>query len=186
MRRWLGLAKALDGFNGFLGAATAWLALAMVGIGAFNACARYLGRHVGKDLSSNAYIELQWYLFSLLFLIGGAATLLRNRHVRVDVIQARLSRRARAWIDLLGTFLFLVPFCVVALIVSWPSVRNSWRVLEVSPDPGGLPRYPIKAAILVAFALLILQGISEAVKRIAEIRGEGAGNADARVHGEGV
>ena len=117
------------------------------------------------SLSSNAYLELQWYLFSLIFLMGAAYGLNHDYHVRVDVLYERLGRRARAWIDLIGTVLFLVPFAVMMLWVSWGPVVRSWGILETSPDPGGLPRYPIKTVILVSFFLLLLQAISQIVKR---------------------
>lgn len=148
-----------------------WLVAVMIVIGAFNAVARYVTRWTGTNLSSNAYIEAQWYLFSLVFLLGASYALKHDAHVRVDVFYGRLSARGKAWIDLLGTVLFLIPFSVFMLVVSWPSVAASWRVREVSPDPGGLPRWPIKAVILVAFVLLILQGIAEAAKRIRILRG---------------
>ena len=136
----------------------------MVLLGAFNAIARYLGRSLGLDLSSNAWIELQWYLFSVVFLLGAARTLRERGHVCVDVLYGRLSERWQRRIDRAGTLLFLLPFCIFALVTSWPSVRNSWAVREGSPDPGGLPRYPIKALILVAFALLALQGLAWLVR----------------------
>jgi TRAP-type mannitol/chloroaromatic compound transport system permease small subunit len=161
MKALLAVSRAVDRWNERLGAWVAWLSLGMVLIGAFNAVARYLGR-----LSSNTYVELQWYLFSLLFLLGGAWTLKCGAHVRVDVLYSRLSERARAWIDVVGTVLFLLPFCALMLWLAWPYVGNSFAVREGSPDPGGLPRYPIKAGILVAFALLFLQGLSELVKRL--------------------
>ena len=143
----------------------------MVLVGSFNAIARYLGPRVGLHVSSNAYIELQWYLFSLVFLLAGAYTLKHDRHVRVDVFYARLSARGQAWIDLAGFLAFLIPFSIVGLWVSWPAVRASWAILEGSPDPGGLPRYPIKSVILVAFVLLIAQGAAELIRRIAFLRG---------------
>lgn len=161
----------IDGLNRSIGRAASWLVLLMVLVGAGNAVARYLGRFIGANLSSNAYLEAQWYLFSLIFLLGAAYTLQRDDHVRVDVLYARLSRRARAWIDAVGTVVFLIPFCLFCLWVSWPSIRNSWQVLEGSPDPGGLPRYPIKTVILVAFVLLILQGVSILADRIRLLRG---------------
>jgi TRAP-type mannitol/chloroaromatic compound transport system permease small subunit len=171
--------RAIDGFNRRLGAVVAWLTLLMVLIGSFNALARYLGRYVGASLSSNAWLELQWYLFSLVFLLGAGHTLERGAHVRVDVLYGRLSHKARAWIDLLGSLVFLVPFTVFGLWVSWPAVRNSWVIRELSPDPGGLPRWPIKAVILMAFALLMLQGISEAIKAAARLRSPpGGGGGD--------
>ncbi|NNF05393.1 MAG: TRAP transporter small permease subunit [Candidatus Eisenbacteria bacterium] len=175
----LQLAKQIDRMNSAIGRFCGWLAVAMVLIGAFNALVRYVSRFGGWNLSSNAYIEMQWYLFSLIFLLGGAFTLRRNAHVRVDVLYSRLSLKARAWIDLLGTVLFLFPFCIAMLWLSWPSVRNSWKVLETSPDPGGLARYPIKTVILVAFALLLLQGISHLVHTVVALREPSMAELDA-------
>jgi len=168
---WLAIARGIDRVNDAVGRWIAWLLLAMVLLGAYNAIVRYLGRFVGLKLSSNAYIELQWYMFSLVFLLGAAHALRRDAHVRVDVLYGRLSARMRAWIDLIGTLLLLLPFCISALLLSWPSVRNSWAVLEGSPDPGGLPRYPLKTMILVAFALLIAQGLALAIRRASELAG---------------
>ncbi len=162
----LALSRAIDWLNEQIGRLVGGLVLLMVGFGAFNAIARYTGRFTETQLSSNAFIELQWYLFSLVFLLGAAYTLRRDQHVRVDVLYGRLSKRAKALIDLVGTLVFLIPFCVFALWVSFPTVSNSWAVLELSPDPGGLPRYPIKTAILVSFALLLLQSISELIKKL--------------------
>ncbi len=170
MRLLLRLSAAIDRANDRIGAAIQWLVLLMVVVGAFNALARYATRYTGISLSSNAYFDLQWYMFSLIFLLGAAYGLNRDVHVRVDVLYSRLSVRGRAWIDLAGSFLFLLPFCVMMLWVSWPAVRNSWAVLEGSPDPGGLPRYPIKTLILVSFFLLFLQGVSQAIKQIERIR----------------
>jgi TRAP-type mannitol/chloroaromatic compound transport system permease small subunit len=148
-----------------------WLTLAMVLLGAFNAVARYLDRDFDLGLSSNAQIELQWYLFGIIFLLGGVYALRRGAHVRVDVLYNLLSVRARAWLDLGGTVLFLIPLAIFALWVSWPAVHNSWLIREQSPDPGGLPRYPIKVVILVAFALLLVQAGSEVIKQLAVITG---------------
>lgn len=142
----------------------------MVLLAAGNACARYLGRALGANLSSNVYLELQWYLFSLVFLLGGAWALEAKSHVRVDVFFARFSRRTQAWIDLLGTLFFLLPFSLFLLWVSWPTVLRSWRIAEGSPDPGGLPRYPIKTFLLVCFSLLALQGLAELIKAVATLR----------------
>jgi TRAP-type mannitol/chloroaromatic compound transport system permease small subunit len=167
----LRIARSIDRVNEVVGLVVSWLALVMILIGAYNAIVRYLGRFLGSGLSSNVYIELQWYLFSLIFLFGAAYTLQRNSHVRVDVLYGRLGPRKQAWIDLLGSVFFLIPFCIFGLWVSWPAVANSWRILEVSSDPGGLPRYPIKTAILVGFVLLVLQGLSHAIHQIAFLRG---------------
>ncbi len=143
----------------------------MVLVTAYNTAVRYLGGYFGFRLSSNLYLELQWYLFSLLFLLASAAALGKGEHVRVDILYSRLSARGRAWIDLLGTVLLMLPFSAVTLWLSWPSVRNSWAVREISSDPGGLPRYPLRTFILVCFLLLIVQGISEIIKKIRVLRG---------------
>jgi len=167
----LTLVHRIDGLSERLGRAVSWLALAMVLVGAYNAIVRYLGRFAGWNLSSNAYIEAQWYMFSALFLLGASYTLKQDRHVRVDVLYARLSPRGRARLDLAGALVFLIPFCLFCLWVSWPSVRNSWEVLELSPDPGGLPRYPIKTLILVSWGLVLLQGVAEVLRNVARLRG---------------
>ena len=164
------LVQGIERLSEAVGALIRWLLLLMVLLGAFNAVARYLGRSIGVQLSSNAFIEAQWYLFSLVFLLGAGYTLKRHGHVRVDVVYAKLRHRTRAWLDLVGTLLLLLPFCVFGVLLSWPAVRNSWRVLEGSPDPGGLPRFPIKTVILVAFVLLFLQGLAWALQRFGEIR----------------
>lgn len=177
------ISAAVDALNDRIGTAIRWLALVMVLLGAYNAIARYLTRYTGLSLASNAFTELQWYLFSLIFLLGAAYGLRHDVHVRVDVLFARLAPRARAWVDLGGTVLFLIPFCVLMLWVSWPAVRNSWMIRETSPDPGGLARYPIKAAILLGFALLVLQGLSQLVKQVEVIRGVGVDASTGRHRG---
>jgi TRAP-type mannitol/chloroaromatic compound transport system permease small subunit len=164
------LSNAIDRLNEAIGRVVSWLVLLMVLIGAFNALARYSGRFIGVNLSSNAWLELQWYLFSLVFLLAAGDVLRRDAHVRVDVLLTRLGPRGRAMIDIAGTLIFLLPFCVFALWASLPTVQASWAVLEVSPDPGGLPRYPIKSTILIAFVLLFLQGISQLIKSVAILR----------------
>ncbi len=161
----------IDRLNGVVGKVVSWLTLLMIVLGAWNAIARYLGRFTETSLASNAYLEAQWYLFSVVFLLGAAWTLREDAHVRVDVLYGRLGPRGKAWIDLIGTFLFLLPFCVFAIWASWDAVANSWTIGELSPDPGGLPRWPLKALIPVCFVLLIAQGFSEAIKRIATLVG---------------
>jgi TRAP-type mannitol/chloroaromatic compound transport system permease small subunit len=160
----------IDAMSDRLGSLVGWLTLAMVLVGAFNAVARYLGKSIGLNLSSNAYIEAQWYLFSAVFLLGAAHTLQRDQHVRVDVLYGRLTARKKAWVDIIGTVCFLIPFCLFGLVISIPAVRNSWAVLEGSPDPGGLARYPIKSLMLICFALILIQSISELAKRIRLLR----------------
>lgn len=184
-RGWMRVAAGIDRITAGTGHVVAWLSVVMVLVGAFNAVARYLGRFVGRNLSSNTYLEVQWYLFSLIFLLGAAYTLQRDAHVRVDVLFARLSARVRAWINILGTALLLVPFCLFVLWTTWPAVRNSWQVREMSPNPGGLPVYPIKAVILVCFVLLLMQAVSELIKEIQNLRKPEA-TAYADHHVEGV
>ena len=171
MRGLLAVSRGIDRLSSLVGRSTAWLAALMIFIGAANAVLRYLSRDLGIQLGGNAALEAQWYLFSLLFLLGAAWTLERDAHVRVDVVYGRTSPRTRAIINLLGSALFLLPFCGFALYVSGPTVWNSWAVREMSLDPGGLPRYPIKAVILVSFFLLGMQGLSEAIKSAARLSG---------------
>lgn len=164
-------AGAVESLNDRIGSILRWLALIMVIIGAYNALARYLTRFAGVSLSSNALNELQWYLFSIIFLLGAAYGLRKDVHVRVDVLYQRLSAKRRAWIDLVGTVLFLLPFSALMLKVSWPVVKASWIVRETSPDPGGLSRYPIKGLVLVSFALLALQGLAHLIRQIEVLQG---------------
>ena len=160
-----------DRFADGLGGLVAWLTFAMVLLGAYNTLARHVGKALGRSLGSNAYLELQWYLFSAVFLLGASWALRSDAHVRVDVLYGRLGDRGRDWIDLVGGLVFLVPFCVAGIVLSWPSVVGSWSVRELSPDPGGLPRYPIKTLVPIAFALLLLQGLAEIVRRWGRLAG---------------
>jgi len=165
------IARIIDALNGSIGRAMGWVALVMVAIGVINVIGRYLGATLGMQLSSNAMLEAQVYAYGLVFLLAAAYVLCRNGHVRVDVIYATRSLRTRAWVDLLGTIFFLIPFCIFVLYFSVDYVARSWSVLESSPNPGGLPRYPIKSVILLGFSMLLLQGISEIIKRVAWLRG---------------
>lgn len=171
MQTLLRLSHWINALNDRVGRALSWLTLLMVLLGVYNATTRKLSHAIGVDLSSNTYIEAQWYLYSLVFLWAAAYALRHNVHVRVDVIFERLSARGKAWVDLLGTLLFLVPFCLLMIWVSLPYVHASWSVLEQSPDPGGLPRYLIKTAIPIAFVLLLLQAFSQVVRLVATLRG---------------
>jgi len=170
MQRLLKLSRWIDRLNDIIGSGVYWLCFVMVLVAAFNSIVRYGGRFTGFDWSSNAYLEAQWYLFSIVFLLGAAYTLRHDGHVRVDVIFGRLSAKRQAWIDLAGTVLFLIPFCALMIWVSIPMVTDSWSVMEMSPDPGGLPRYPIKTLIPSAFFLLLLQAISMIIRSVAMIR----------------
>ena len=171
LTRWLRLSRAIDRVNNGIGRWTSWLCLLMVLVTAYNTAVRYIGGYLGFRLSSNLYLELQWYLFSLLFLLASASALCKGEHVRVDILYSRVSARTRAWIDLLGTIILMIPFSAVTLWLSWPSIRNSWAVREISSDPGGLPRYPIRTFILICFLLLIAQGVSEIIKKTRVLRG---------------
>jgi TRAP-type mannitol/chloroaromatic compound transport system permease small subunit len=135
-------------------------------ISAGNATVRYT-----LDTSSNAWLEIQWYLFSAIFLLCAGYTLLHNEHVRIDVVSGRLSRRTQLWIDLLGTLFFLLPMAIVIGWLSWPLVSDAYLRHEMSGDAGGLLRWPVKLLIPIGFALLALQGISEVIKRIAWLCG---------------
>lgn len=165
------LAATIDGLNNKIGVVIRWMALIMVLIGAAGAVLRYASRWLGVGLNLTPAIEAQWYLFSVIFLMGAAYGLNHDVHVRVDVMYERLSAKGRAWIDLAGTLIFLIPFSAMMLYVSFPAVRASFAVREASPDPGGLPRYPIKALLIVSFVLLLLQAVSQLVKQIDVIRG---------------
>ena len=179
MLQLLRLADAIDRFQDRVGHVLYWLTLAMVVIGGYNAVVRYLDKYTGMTLSSNTYLELQWYLFAILFLVGAAYTLRHDAHVRVDILYTQLGPKGKAWINLVGTVLFLFPFCVLMLWVSWPAVMNSWEVMEMSPDPGGLPRYPIKTVIPVAFLLVMVQGVSMTIRAVAVLRDADPASAQA-------
>lgn len=188
MSFWLRLADRIDRFSTWVGRLVYWMTLIMVLIGAFNALVRYLDYFTGWSMSSNTYLELQWYLFSLVFLLGAAYTLKENAHVRVDVLYGRLSAKGKAWLNLAGTVLFLVPFCGLVLWTSWPKIQVSWMEGEWSPDPGGLPRYPIKAVILVAFVFLLVQAVSFFIKQVAILRGYSVEDQQQEIEnlGEGI
>lgn len=176
MKALLGFSKAIDSLNEWVGRVTMWLAFAMVVIGAYNAIVRALDKQLGTQLSSNTYLELQWYIFSATFLLMVGYTLKHNGHVRVDVFYSRLSPKRQALIDALGALLFIVPLCLVLLYVSIPFVRDSlgWFTggrWEYSNDPGGLIRWPVKVLLVPGFILLMLQALSEAIKNIAFLRG---------------
>ena len=171
MQKLLRISRAIDHFNEKVGQLTLWLVLVMVSIGVWNVIGRYIGRAIGQNLTSNALIESQWYIFDLVFLLGSAYALKHNEHVRVDVFYSRWNSKRKALADLFGTIFFLIPFSLLVIYFSWGTIVESWNVRELSPDPGGLPRYPIKAMILVCFILLIVQGISEIIKNWAIYKG---------------
>lgn len=162
---------AIDRLNRGGGVVAAWATLPMIGLAVAAALTAITDRHLGTSWSSVALVEGQWYLFAFVFLLGAPVALLRGAHVRVDALFGRLGVRTRHWIDLAGGLIFLLPFCVFGLVESWDYVARSWSLSEGSPDPGGLPRYPVKALILVAFGLLFLQGVAQCIKHAAALAG---------------
>ena len=164
------VAASIDRLNEKVGIVIRWLVLLMVFIGAASAVLRYFSRGLELTLNLTPATEAQWYLFSVIFLLGGAYALHKDVHVRVDVMYERLGMKTRRWIDALGTIFFLVPLSIMMLWVTFPAVLTSWQIQETSPDPGGLPRYPIKALILVSFGLLLLQAFSQFIRHISAIR----------------
>ncbi|HEV7370825.1 TRAP transporter small permease subunit [Arenibaculum sp.] len=167
MSGFLALSRAIDAANTFFGKAVSWLLLAAILISAINATTRKL-----FSLSSNAWLEAQWYLFSAAFLVAAAYTLLDREHVKVDLLYGRLSRRAQIWIEILGTVFFLMPFCLITIYLSWPIVVSKFLSGEVSNNTGGLMLWPAWALIPLGFSLLALQGFSELIKRFAILRGD--------------
>lgn len=166
MRQLLALARLIDGFNERIGKAAAWLVLVAVLVSTLNALARY-----SLNIGSNAFLELQWYLFSAVFLLGASWTLRRNEHIRIDVVVGRFSPRVHAWIDILGGVFFLLPLCVLILWAGIPFAVDAIKTGEVSSNAGGLILWPAKLLIPVAFFMLLAQGFSEIVKRIAFLAG---------------
>ncbi|MDO8606819.1 MAG: TRAP transporter small permease subunit [Phaeospirillum sp.] len=166
MKSLLSLSALIDGVNERVGRTVQWLILLMVIISSGNAVVRYI-----FSTSSNAWLEVQWYLFSTVFLLCAGYTLLRNEHIRIDVVCGRLSRSKQIWIDILGTVFFLFPMVITIMWLSWPMFMKSFLQGEMSGDAGGLLRWPIKLAIPVGFLLLLIQGVSELIKKIAILTG---------------
>lgn len=175
----LKFAHKIDRLTEQVGRLLNWIVILTVGIGFYNVAARYVGRFVGLKLSSNALIELQWYLFSLMFFLGFPYILKHGANVRVDFLYAYWSPKRQALVDFWGTVLFLIPFCLIGLYVTFNPVLQSWGQLpdgtwgtwEVSSDADGLPRAPIKSMIIVSFGLLLVQAISQTIKYWAALQG---------------
>lgn len=175
----LKISRGIDAFTDFVGGLTNYIVVITIIVGFYNVVVRYTGRFTGLQLSSNVYIELQWYLFSLIFFLGFAYVLKHNVNVRVDFLYANWNERQRAWVDFIGTLFFLIPFCILGIyatikpvMFSWGYLPNgTWGDMEWSPDADGLPRAPIKSMIIVAFAMLMLQSISQTIKQLAIIVG---------------
>jgi TRAP-type mannitol/chloroaromatic compound transport system permease small subunit len=166
MKPLLLLARLIDALTERIGRAAIWLVLVTTLISAGNALARYaLGQ------SSNAWLEIQWYLFGAIFLLAAGYTLKHNGHVRIDILYNRLSPRGQAWIDLAGGLLFLLPMALGLAWLAWPMFHEAWLTHEMSPDAGGLVRWPVKFLLPAGFGLLALQGVAEIIKRIGVLTG---------------
>src|SRR3954465_3805716 len=166
MKPLLALSRAIDFANEHIGRLVYWAILFMVLISAANATSRY-----ALNIASNAWLELQGYLFALVFLLCSGYTLLHNEHIRIDVISSHLSRRAQMWIDVFGILVFMLPMTLFIMWLSWPIFMNAWTSGEISGSAGGLIRWPARLLVPVGFFLLSLQGVSELIKRIAYLRG---------------
>ncbi|MBW6505747.1 MAG: TRAP transporter small permease subunit [Rhodobacteraceae bacterium] len=166
MRGLLALSRGIDQMNEVIGKAVSWLILVAVLVSATNAVVRKT-----MNVSSNAWLELQWYLFGAAFLLAAAYTLKQNEHVRIDIVYGAMSRRVQHWIDLLGHLFFLMPFVILMLYMLTPYVMKSVLNGEVSNNSGGLVIWPAKSMLLIGFILLGLQGVSEIIKKIAVMRG---------------
>ncbi|MDP1693617.1 MAG: TRAP transporter small permease subunit [Burkholderiaceae bacterium] len=162
----LKLSQWIDGLTERIGRLIYWLILVAVLVSAGNAVIRY-----AFNMSSNAWLELQWYLFSAVFLFCAGYALLHNQHVRIDVISGRMSKRVQIWIDILGTVFFLLPMAITIMWLSWPVFVDAYQHNEVSTNVGGLLIWPARLMVPVGFFLLVLQGLSELIKRIAFLRG---------------
>jgi TRAP-type mannitol/chloroaromatic compound transport system permease small subunit len=168
MQALLRVSRLIDAMNERVGRLVYWLVLAAVLLSAGNAIIRKL-----FNMSSNAFLEAQWYFFSGVFLLCSGYTLLRNEHVRIDIIAGRLSAKAQTWIDVLGTLFFLLPMAILFLYLSWPVFVRTYTHGEISTNAGGLLIWPARLLVPVGFALLTLQGISELIKRVAYLAGAG-------------
>ncbi|MDO9466835.1 MAG: TRAP transporter small permease subunit [Thiobacillus sp.] len=166
MNALLALARLIDALTERVGRVAIWLVLIATLISAGNALSRYL---LGE--SSNAWLEIQWYLFGAMFLLAAGYTLKHNGHVRIDILYNRFGPRGQAWIDLAGGLLFLLPMALLLMWLSWPMFHEAWVMQEHSPDAGGLVRWPVKLLLPAGFALLALQGVAEVIKRIGVLSG---------------
>ena len=166
MKPLLSLSRAIDALNEHLGRLVYWCVLIMVLVSAANATSRY-----ALNLASNAWLELQWYLFAVVFLLCSGYTLLHNEHIRIDVLSSHLSRRTQVWIDIFGLVFFLLPMSLFIMWLSWPVFMNAWTSGEISGSAGGLIRWPVRLLVPLGFFVLSAQGISELIKRIAYLRG---------------
>ncbi len=168
MNALLGLARAIDALNEGVGKAMTWLILVVVVISAGNAVVRY-----AIDWSSNGLLEIQWYLFSAIFLLAAGYVLKRNEHIRIDIVTGRMSERTQNWIDVFGFVFFFLPFVILTMYLAWPVFTLAWNSGEMSANPGGLVRWPVRLLLPAGFFLLMLQGVAELIKRLAFLSGKG-------------
>ena len=161
MERLLKLSRVIDSLNDRFGQVADWLVLFACLISAGNAMSRY-----AFSLSSNAWLEVQWYMFAGMVMLGAPHTLKVKQHVRVDLLFSSVSERTRIWIDILGIIFFLFPICIILIYFTWPWFVESWQIEEMSSNAGGLIRWPVKLVLPVGFALMVLQGVSELIKRV--------------------
>jgi TRAP-type mannitol/chloroaromatic compound transport system permease small subunit len=166
MQAVLRVSRVIDGISDRIGSILIWLVLAAVLVSATNAVIRK-----AFNIGSNAWLEMQWYLFAAVFLLGAGYAFLHNAHVRIDFISGKLSPQARNWIDVLGIVVFLAPLCYLIITLSWPLFVNAWNSGERSPNAGGLIRWPVLLLVPVGMSLLLAQAASELIKRIAFLRG---------------
>ncbi|MGV3633360.1 MAG: TRAP transporter small permease subunit [Pseudorhodoplanes sp.] len=167
MHALLAVSRIIDSINLRLGKWVSWLILIVVIVSSANAVSRKL-----FGLSSNAWLEAQWIMFSVIFMVCSPWTLMSNEHIRIDIVNSMFSKRVRNWIDVFGHVVFLLPFTIVMIVTGWPFFLASFRLNEQSFNAGGLPQWPAKSLVVIGFALLFFQGISELIKRIAVMRGE--------------
>jgi TRAP-type mannitol/chloroaromatic compound transport system permease small subunit len=168
MHSLLQFSRAVDALSAWIGRLVMWLILITTFISAGNAIVRKLFNN-----SSNALLEIQWYIFAAVFMLGAGYAFLRNAHVRIDFISSKFSARTRNWIDIGGIVIFMFPLCYMMITLSWPLFHNAWVSGEMSSNSGGLIRWPVYAMIPAGFGLLALQGFSELIKRVAFLKGMG-------------
>lgn len=166
-----GYRVAANWFAGVVGVISAFLIFPTVIVSVVNVVLRRVGANQGRNLTSNSLVEAQWYLYTLIFVFGIAHILRDSINVRVDFWFGNRSSRTQSWIDLVGHMIGLLPFAYIGIKYSWPAVSQSWKFRETSPNAGGLPLYPIKTALMLAFVFLLIQGIAELIKNIEYLRG---------------
>ena len=166
MQSLLNISRGIDALTRWLGKRLAWLILVAVVVSALNATVRKT-----FDISSNSWLELQWVLFSIVFLLCSSWTLLDNEHIRIDIVNNQLPKQVRNSIDVIGHAFFLIPLCIVMIITGGPFFMRSFEINEQSGNAGGLPQWPAKSLIIIGFTMLLVQGMSELIKRIAVMRG---------------